>query len=94
MNHHVVRAHRDKVDADRVVEARLDGNLKLRSDAIVRRHEDWIAKAGCLQVEKRAKSAERCRCAWARGCLGKRLYPLDKRLARVDVHPCRCIGAF
>ena len=54
----VVHAHRDEVDADRAVLAALDGDLQLGADAVGRRDQDRVAKAGRLQVEQRAEAAE------------------------------------
>src|SRR5208337_5119763 len=93
LNCHVVRAHRHNIDTDRVVEARLDGDLELRADAVVRCDEDGIAKTGLLQVEEPAEPAKRGRGSQASRRLGERLDPLDQSLARVDVYARRHVGA-
>ena len=40
----VVDAHGDEVDADRVVDAGLDGDLDLGADAVIGRDQDRVAK--------------------------------------------------
>ena len=93
LNRHVVRAHRDKIDTDRVVKAGLDGKLEFCAHAVIRRNEDGVAETGLLQVEEPPEPAQRGRGSRAGCCLRERLDSLDKRLARVDVHACRRIGA-
>ena len=56
LNDEVVDAHGDEVDADRIVEARLDGDLEFGSNAVVAGNKDGILKAGTLQVEKGRRS--------------------------------------
>ena len=73
----VVDAHRDEVDADRVVAAALDGDLELGADAVVGRDQDRVDEAGALQVEEAAEAAE----------IGVRTRPAcrpDERLDRLD----------
>ena len=54
----VVHAHGDEVDADRVVDASVDGDLHLGADAIVGRNQDRVLEAGGLQVEEPAEPAD------------------------------------
>ncbi len=88
----VVHAHRDKVDANRRVLAAFDGDLELGADAVGRRDEHRIAKAGGLGVEQRAEAAEPAHDAGARcgGCGG--LDPLDQARSGVDIDPGVAVG--
>ena len=54
----VVDAHRDEIDADRVVDAGLDGDLHLGADAVIGRDQDRILKAGRLEIEQAAEAAD------------------------------------
>lgn len=58
MDDEVVGAHRDEVDADRIMFAAVDGELELCPDAIVRGDQERVVEPRRLQVEKAAKSAE------------------------------------
>ena len=58
LHHQVVDAHRDEVDADRVVPADLDGELQLGADAVGGGDQDRVGEAGGLQVEQRAEAAD------------------------------------
>ncbi len=93
LDHDIVHAHRHKIDADRVVTARFDGDFQLGADAVIGRDEHGIGKARRLQIEEGAKSAERRARAGPRRGFGEGLYFLHKRLARVDVDASRHIRA-
>ena len=54
----VVDAHRDEVDADRVVDAGLDRDLHLGADAVVGGDQDRVREAGGLEVEQAAEAAD------------------------------------
>ena len=54
----VVGAHRNEVNADAVMIARLDRELQLGSDAVVGRHQQWVIISGRLQVEETAEAAK------------------------------------
>ena len=82
----VVDAHGDEVDADRVHMAGVDGDAQLGAHPVGRGDKDRVGVARGLEVEKRAKTAEAAHGAGAVGGLGRRLDPVDKRVAGVDVH--------
>ena len=93
LHHHVVHAHRHEVDANRIVQARLGGDLDLGAHAVVGGDQDGIGKSRRFQIEKPAEAAK------CRGCprpgtrLGERLYSLHKRVAGIDVDARLRIGA-
>ena len=68
-----------------VVQAGLDGDLELGSDAVVRRDQDRIPEAGRLQVEQAAEPADLGVGAGARGGAHERLDQIDQTIARVDI---------
>ena len=78
----VVDAHGHQVDADRVVEAGLDGDLQLGADAVGGGDQQRVVVAGRLQVEQRAEAAQRRLRARPAGGLGQRLDRLDQGVAR------------
>ena len=88
----VVDAHGDKVDADRVVDAGLDGDLQLGADAVGRGDQQRIGIARGAQVEERPKAAQRRLRARPAGGPSQRLDPLDQRIARIDVDAGLGIG--
>ena len=57
LNDQVVDAHRDEIDADRIVTARFDGYLHLGADAVRGRNQDWIHEPGRFRIEQRAEAA-------------------------------------
>ena len=72
LDHDVVDAHRHQVDAHRVVQAGLDGDLELGAHAIGAGHQDGIAKARGLEVEQAAEAAQAADYAAPVGAAGKR----------------------
>ena len=54
----VVDAHRDEIDADRVVDAGLDGDLHLGADAVIGGDEDRVLETGRLEIEQAAEAAD------------------------------------
>ena len=58
LDHDVVDAHRDEVDAHRVVQAGVDGHLELGADAVGAGHQDGVAETRGLEVEQAAEAAE------------------------------------
>ena len=54
----VVDAHRDEVDADRRVDAGVDGDLELGADAVIGGDQHRIDETGRLEVEQAAKAAD------------------------------------
>ena len=93
LHHYVVHAHRHEVDADRIVQAGLGGDLDLGANAIVRGDQDGIGKSRRFQIEEPAEAAK-CGCRARPGArLGERLYSLHKRVAGIDVDARLRIGA-
>ena len=66
----VVDAHRDEVDADRVVDAGLERDLELGADAVGAGDQDRVLEARRLEVEQPAEAAQAAhhpahgRCSW------------------------------
>ena len=58
LNDEIVDAHRDEVDADRVVPAGVDGDLELGANTVVGSDQDRVLEAGRLEVEQTAKTAD------------------------------------
>ena len=56
LNDDVVDAHRNQIDADRVVDAALDRDLHLGADAVIGGDQNRIDEAGRLEIKKAAKS--------------------------------------
>ena len=85
MHDEIVDAHGDKVDADRRMPARIDGDLELRADAVVRRDEDRIAKTGAFQIEQAAEAAEIHVGSGPARRFGERLDRSNQRIPGIDV---------
>ena len=81
----IVDAHRDEIDPDRVVDARVDGDLELGADAVIGRDEQRIGIAGRLQVEYPAEPADIGIGARPARCLDERLDQVDEPVAGVNV---------
>ncbi len=88
----IVDAHRHEVDPDPAEFAAIDGHAELGAHPVRRRHEDRIGVPRGLQIEQRPEPAETRHDARPPRALGRRLDPLDKRVAGVDVHPRAGIG--
>ena len=58
LHNEVVDAHGDKIDPDRVVNARLDRDLDLCADSIIGGDENRIGKARRLEIENSAEAAD------------------------------------
>src|SRR5690606_38395380 len=88
---HVVHAHADQVDADRVVAAELLGQLELGADAVGAGHQHRLAVfAG--QVEQGAEAAEAAHHFGPEAAPDQRLDAFDHFVARVDVDAGVTIG--
>ena len=85
--HEIVHAHRDQVDADGLVVTGHRCNERFRPDTVGSRHQHRAVVARRCQVEQTAKSADRARDTRAFGPGDMGLDPVDRFLARVDVHP-------
>ena len=85
LHHQIVDRHRHEVDADAVMDAGLDRDLDLGADAVGRRHQNRVGKAGGLEVEQPAETADFG--IGARACRGadQRLDHVDQAIARIDI---------
>ena len=81
----VVDAHRDEIDADRVVASGLDGELDLGADAVGGGDQHRVGEAGALEVEQPAEAADLGVGAGPRGRAHQRLDQLDHAVAGIDV---------
>ena len=85
LTNQVVDAHRDQIDTDAADFARVGGNAQLGPDAIGCGDKNGIVIPGSLEIEQRAKPAQTGHCAGPRRSGGRRLDPIDKRIACIDV---------
>src|SRR6185437_2828046 len=85
LNDEIVDAHRDQVDADRVVPAGVLRDLELGADAVGRRDQDRIGETRRLEIEQCAEAAKARRRPGASGGAGQWLDRLDQGVAGVDV---------
>ena len=92
LHHDVVDAHRDQVDANRVVDPRLDRYLQLGPDPIGAGHQHRVHEARRLQVEQRPETAKPAHHPRPRRRLRQRLDRLHQRVARRDIHARGAIG--
>ena len=92
LDDNVVDAHRDKINADRIVEAALDRDLDLGADAVVGRDQDRVDKPRRLEIEQPAESAKlRARPGTARGP-GEGADSIHDPIADIDVDPRLGVG--
>lgn len=92
LDHQVVDAHGDQVDADRVVPITRDGQLQLGADTIGRGDEQRIGEAGRPQIEQRPEAAEFVDNATPPGCPRQRPDRVYQPLACGDVDARVLIG--
>ena len=85
LDHEVVDAHGDEVDADRVEDAGVDGDLQLGADAVSGGDQHRIAVAGGLEVEQAAETADFGVGAGPPRRAHERLDRLDKGISGVDI---------
>ena len=83
----IVDAHRDEIDADRVVMAGLDGDAQLGADAVIGRDQQRIVVAGRLRIEDAAEATDLGIRARPPRRLDQRLDELDEKIAGVDIDP-------
>ncbi len=88
----VVDAHGDEVDADRVVLARVDGDLQLGADAVIGGDQHRVGEARRLEVEQAAEAADLAIGARPPGRAHQRLDLLDHEIAGIDVDAGLGIG--
>ncbi len=87
----VVDAHRDQIDADRVVPAEREGELELGAHAIGAGDQDRFAVT-LRQLDERAEAADAGEHFGAQRALRVRLDRLDQRVARIDVDAGLAVG--
>ena len=58
MDDEIVDAHRDEIDADRMVNIALDRELDLRAHTVIRRNKNRIDESRRLEIEKAAETAD------------------------------------
>ncbi len=80
----VVDAHRDEVDADRVVPVEREGELQLGADAVGAGDQHRLAIA-LRQLDQRAEAADAGQHLGPHRPLRERLDALDQRVAGIDV---------
>jgi hypothetical protein len=88
----VIDAHGDEVDADRVKLCGFDGDLQLGSDAVIGGDKDGVGKAGRLEVEQPAETADFAVGAGPARRAHHRLDFLDEQIAGVYVDASLGIG--
>ena len=82
----VVDAHRDEVDADRVVDAGLDGDLELGADAVVGRDQDRVAESpAALRSNSPPKPPISASAPGRRVARTSGLIALDQGVAGIDI---------
>lgn len=92
MDDQVVDAHGDKVDADAVVIAGIDGDFKFGADTIRGGDQYGIGETGGPKIEKPAKAAQCAVGARARGAFCQRFDRLDQGIAGIDVDTRILVG--
>ncbi len=85
LHHDVVDAHRHQVLADAAERSRVDGDFKLRADAVCGGHQHRIGETGSLQIEQSAETAQIRIRAGAPRRLRSGCDSVDEFLAGVDV---------
>ena len=80
----VIDAHRDQVDADRVVPVQLERQLQLGAHAVGARHQHRLL-VFLADFKQRAEAADAAHHAFAHRALGKRLDRFDQRIAGIDI---------
>ena len=80
----VVHAHRDEIDADRVVAVELEGELQLRSDTVGAGYEHGLAIT-LRHLEQRTEAADAREDTRTKRAFRERLDAFDELVARVDV---------
>ena len=92
LHHEIVHRHRHEVDADCVVNAGVDRDLDLGSDAVVRGDQHRILEARALEIEQSAEAADLGVGARPRSRLHQRLDQVHHAVARVDIDAGLRIG--
>jgi hypothetical protein len=87
----VVDAHRHQILAHGVVAVELERQLELGAHAVGARNQHRLLVL-LRQLEQRAETADAGHHAFAHGALGKRLDPVDQRVAGFDVNTGIAVG--
>src|SRR5581483_11045096 len=87
LHHEIVDRHRNKIDADCVVDAGLDGDLDLGADAVGGGDQDGVGKSGALEIEQAAEAADLGVGATPRRGAHQRLDQFHHAVPGVDVDP-------
>ena len=91
MHQHVVDAHADQVDADRVVTVQRLRQLQLGAHAVGAGHQHRFLVASA-QVEQAAEAAQSTHHFGAQGALDHRLDAFDQRIAGIDIDAGGAVG--
>eukprot|EP01092_Planopodium_desertum_P014841 TRINITY_DN7609_c0_g4_i2.p2 TRINITY_DN7609_c0_g4~~TRINITY_DN7609_c0_g4_i2.p2 ORF type:complete len:374 (-),score=160.05 TRINITY_DN7609_c0_g4_i2:543-1664(-) len=91
LHQHVVHAHGDQVDADRIVAVQLVGQLQLGADAVGARHQHRLAVL-IGQVEQGAEATQAAHHFRTEAALDQGFDPLDQLVAGVDVDTRITVG--
>ncbi len=92
LNHHVVDAHGDQIDAHRVVAAGVDGEAQFGADPVGSRHQYGLAVAIDRHFHEGAETAQPAQYLAAHGALHVGFDAFDEFLAGVDVDSGLAIG--
>src|SRR3954447_23385630 len=84
----VVGAHRDKVDADRIMTPGVDRELELRPNAVIRGDQQRIGVASGLEIEESPEPAKLRVRARPGGGASERTDRPDESISSVDRHSC------
>jgi hypothetical protein len=87
----VVDAHRDQVDADRVMTVQLESQLELGADAVGTGDQHGLLEL-LADLEQRAETADTAEHAFAHGALGKGLDRFDQGVAGIDIDTGVAVG--
>ena len=93
MADHVIDVHRHTVNADRVVDAQIDGQTHFRAHPISTRHQDRISIVASeqslveVEAEHARESAVRTNHSGAMGGPNRLGKPLDRGITSFDIHP-------
>src|SRR5271166_1407770 len=85
LHHQIVDAHRHQIDANRIVQSGLDGQLQLGAHPVGGGNQDRVGEARRLRVEQGTEAAQPTQHAGAAGGPCQRLDRLHQRLARIDI---------
>ncbi len=88
----IVHAHGDEIDAHRVMQPVVDGDLELGAHAIGGRDQHGVGEARRAKIEQSAETAQAAEDAGPAGGARQRLDRLDQRIPRLDIDAGLRIG--